>query len=526
MTVALGSVAVVSLVLSAVTTSLSEPFAYYGLHTRAWELAAGGLLALGQDRVRALPQPVRGLAGWVGLALVLGSAVGMGPDTVFPGVAATLPVAGTVLLVAAGMSGTPAGVGRLLAARPLTYVGRLSYVWYLWHWPCLVFAGVVTASAASTGDAPASVLPHGWVAFAAIVVSFGLSAASHHILEDPVRRSRWLVAVRHRSLALGVALTTTAVGAVGAFLPAASMTAQAGAVVADVAGAPSAAASASTPAVSRSVRRIVLRMSPLAARRDVPGDARGCYVGYTSTAAPAGCLFGDPHGHTTVVLVGDSHAQQWFPAINRIAHNRHWRLWVWTKSACPMVDLGVHLARFQGRYPQCTAWRSAVLRRIRSLGHVDAVVVSHFGGLATEMSARDGSLLGRRAVGPAWQRAWATTAASLSRVTSHVIVIRDVPLPSTDVPACLASHPHDARPCAFAHGPAFADADLLYTAEHAGAPHTQFVDLSDVLCPDATCPVVWRDGTVIYRDSHHLTATVSRDLAPYLGPRLQALLGR
>jgi hypothetical protein len=189
-----------------------------------------------------------------------------------------------------------------------------------------------------------------------------------------------------------------------------------------------------------------------------------------------------------------------------------------------MVDLGVHLGRFEGRYPSCTSWRSAVLARIRSLGHVDAIVVSHYGGLATEMSARDGSLLSRRAVGPAWQHAWSTMAARLSALATHVIVIRDVPKPSTDVPACLASHPHDARPCAFARSSAFGDADLLYAAERAGAPRTEFIDMSDVLCPGPTCPVVWRDGAVIYRDSHHLTATVSADLAPYLGPRVQRIL--
>ena len=521
MLVALAVLAAVSLLLSAVLTRTSEPFSYYGLHTRAWELAAGGLLSLSLGWVRSWPQAARGLAGWLGLLLVVGSSVMMGPDTVFPGIAATVPVAGTVLLVAAGASGSHAGVSRLLSAAPLTYVGRMSYAWYLWHWPCLIFVGTLAGPTATGDDSVGSVLPHGWAALAAVVVSFGLSVASHEWLEDPVRRSQWLAAVRHRSLALGAALTTTVIGAVGVVLPVASATAAPHPVVVDVEGGPSPAA-ATNHVASRSVeRKITLRMSPTAARNDDPGNAGGCYGDYESTTASPGCVFGDPHGRVRVALVGDSHAQQWFPALHRIALNRHWQLWVWTKAACPLVDLPVHLARFEGRYPACTQWRTSVLSRLAALPRFDAVVVSNFGGLAKQMSDTDGHLLKPRDVGAAWQAAWARTLGRLRPLTRRVIVLRDVPTPSTDVPACVASHTKDVRPCSFRRDTAFKFSNLLYNAERAvPSPVSRYVDMTDLLCPGDRCPVVWSDGSIIYRDSHHLTATVSLDLAPYLGPRL------
>ncbi|MDQ1695511.1 MAG: hypothetical protein QOJ03_864, partial [Frankiaceae bacterium] len=104
-------------------------------------------------------------------------------------------------------------------------------------------------------------------------------------------------------------------------------------------------------------------------------------------------------------------------------------------------------------------------------------------------------------------------------------VLRDVPKPAADIPACLAAHGQDARPCSFSRDFAFTRADALYGAEKAAAvPGARFLDLDDLLCPGDPCPVIAADGTIIYRDAHHLTATISRELGPVLGRRLSAAL--
>src|SRR4051794_21309679 len=109
MVAALAVIAAGSLVLSILITDRSGPYAYYGLHTRAWELAAGGLLALGGARLARLPGQARAAAAATGLVVVVASAVLIGPATPFPGWAALGPVVGTVLVVAAGTGGGGGG---------------------------------------------------------------------------------------------------------------------------------------------------------------------------------------------------------------------------------------------------------------------------------------------------------------------------------------------------------------------------------------------------------------------------------
>jgi hypothetical protein len=520
MTAGLIVLAAASLAWSIVATARSGPFAYYGLHTRAWELAAGGILALVAGTLARVPRRIRTAAGVVGLGIVIASAFGYDASTSFPGAAALVPVVGTVLVVAAGIDGTVAGVGRFLATRPMTYVGRLSYGWYLWHWPVLVFVGAVTAAGLQARPYAALRPAHGRAALAALAVSFLLSAASHRLVENPIRYSGWLAQARARSLALGAMLTAVSVAAVTAVLPATDGR-PAGPVLAPVA----AVRPSQAPKVSRATdHRVMLRMTPAQAREDEPPLTRECYVGYFQTAASGNCLFGDRQGKVTLALVGDSHAEQWYPALEHVALQRHWRLWVWTKSACPMVALPVRLPQFHGAYPWCDGWRENVMARLAALPRLDAIVVSHYGSLVTRGSRFGGEVgepLSADELPTAWRRAWTVTGTRLAGYARRVIVIRDVPKPSTDVPACLAEHGTDARPCSFPRALAFARADLTYDAERlADVPRQRFVDFDDLLCPGQVCPVVAADGTIVFRDNHHLTAAMSRDLAPVAGRRI------
>src|ERR687897_311670 len=66
--------------------------------------------------------------------------------TLFPGYAALVPTLGTAAIIAAGFATTSAGPARLLTLGPVRHVGRISYSWYLWHWPLLVFAAAVWGS--------------------------------------------------------------------------------------------------------------------------------------------------------------------------------------------------------------------------------------------------------------------------------------------------------------------------------------------------------------------------------------------
>ncbi|MGZ4594288.1 MAG: acyltransferase family protein, partial [Actinomycetes bacterium] len=346
---ALGAVFVVSLLGSMVLTQSAGPWAYFGLHTRAWELAAGAALALGAHRLRHVPLPVAGLVGWGGVGLIVYAAVTVSRATPFPGVAAVMPVTGTVLVLAAGARTRGRGTAGLLGLPAFVYVGRISYGWYLWHWPLLVLAGVMATMGVDDAESDGgTATPVGYVLMA-VLLSFALAAISHRFVEDPVRRSSWFAAHRHRSLALGAALTALsilvafaalgspdqhAVAATGAGADSATHWASAATTAPPMTrssmatGIPSPQATATAPAA----------MTPAQARADA-WPATDCFVGFAQTRAPSGCRFGAPHGRTVVALIGDSHAAQWLPAMDRLAKERGWQLWFWAKSACPMTDV-------------------------------------------------------------------------------------------------------------------------------------------------------------------------------------------
>lgn len=171
----------------------AAPWAYFGSLSRAWELGAGALLAL---VVTGRPRRRPALA-WAGCAAIIIGAVVFDEGTPFPGTAALLPVLGAVAIIAAGGN-------RLLEAAPMRWVGRMSYGWYLWHWPLLFFA-------------PAGLPARAGFAAAAL----GLAVLSHHLLENPVRYHRcWSVRPRRGLfLGLGLSAATAVVAALGLLVP-------------------------------------------------------------------------------------------------------------------------------------------------------------------------------------------------------------------------------------------------------------------------------------------------------------------
>ncbi len=127
-----------SLAAAVVWTRTSPPWAFFSLPTRAWELAAGGLVALSIQQWRRLPLLPAAIVGWGGLALIVLTCTQLGPGTPYPGTAALLPVLGTALVIGGGCVTGGLGAGRLLCRPAMRAIGRVSYSWYLWHWPVLL----------------------------------------------------------------------------------------------------------------------------------------------------------------------------------------------------------------------------------------------------------------------------------------------------------------------------------------------------------------------------------------------------
>jgi peptidoglycan/LPS O-acetylase OafA/YrhL len=117
-------------------------FAFYSPLTRTWEFGVGVLLALGAPAICRRTRRISFALGVIGATSIGVGACVITDTTAFPGVAALLPVVGAGLIVVAGMSPSR-GVTSLLALRPAVWVGDISYGWYLWHWPLIVFTAAV-----------------------------------------------------------------------------------------------------------------------------------------------------------------------------------------------------------------------------------------------------------------------------------------------------------------------------------------------------------------------------------------------
>ena len=162
---------------SIIITNHSAPWAYFSLQTRAWELALGALVAVGAGALARLPRVVAELGAFVGLVAVLTSCFVMSDATRYPGSMAALPVVGAALVIGCGV-GARRRVERILGESMMQCLGRVSYSWYLWHWPMLIITPMIVGHAL------------GWPA-RALVVWLSLLVAIGSYLSSRIRAAGW-----------------------------------------------------------------------------------------------------------------------------------------------------------------------------------------------------------------------------------------------------------------------------------------------------------------------------------------------
>ncbi len=369
-------VVTVSFALSLVTTYLVPAAAFFSLPTRAWQLAAGALVALTADQWRRLSPLVAAIAGWAGLTVILLVCTWLSASTLYPGTAAIWPTLGAVLVIGGGCAASAQGCGSILGLAPMQAIGRISYSWYLWHWPMLVLTPALLGH------------PLGLAArVAAALASGGLAVLTLRFIENPlrfaapIRRSAWA------SLALGGAATSVAV-CVGVGLLAWGVPIPIGrgapATPLAVTAAPAPTGSAMDiydAAVRHAFSQVQAAVETAADLQAVPSNlnpplagASAAHMGLSSdgclrTQKEAGqpeCATGDTASRTTVALVGDSHAAMWNPAFEIIATQRHWRLEMLAKMGCPLIDVpfAKHLGGLIEHFVHCEQWRAQILARL------------------------------------------------------------------------------------------------------------------------------------------------------------------
>ena len=243
----------------------------------------------------------------------------------------------------------------------------------------------------------------------------------------------------------------------------------------------------------------------------------GCHAG-VGAVVPAPCEYGMLTSDTVIVLVGDSHAAQWFSAIDIAAWQNDWKVVTMTKSSCPAVDVSTY-RRTDGDtgdqipYPECDRFRHNSWETIREL-HPDLVIFP----LLTRYKQINGSGFGN------WKTGLATSISAIAQEGTKVLIIGEAPKTSgVDVPACLRSHRNDISECANTRAEAEYPEKIFSILEVAIEHRATFVNPVDWVCDTEVCPVVI-GGNVVYRDSNHLNDAFVRYRAPQVAEAIRLAL--
>lgn len=469
------TVSIVSLVACIALTPTAQPWAFFSMPTRAWQFGVGAATFLLPNIV---PHGLRSrVLSWTGLALILATATVIDSTSPFPGYLATLPTFGAALVMSCGRTGVTKGVGRLLSLLPFQFVGRLSYSWYLWHWPFLVYSNHVLH------------LTHISQIVAADGLSFVTAVISFNLVENPIRFNPFFVRKSLVTLISSAVMSTTFI----------SM----------------------TYATYRMSREALLSPSQkrIQDSRVIPQKYERCIVGlWDSGSTLKTCTFGNPDASLKFVLFGDSHAWQWLPALETDIKRSGASLVTLVRSSCPTADVpDFYYPKLRREYSECRVWRSAAINRIKELKPNFVIVSNSYYYERLGISAKS------------WQVAQRKVLQRLTQFRARVVVIRDNPAPWKDLDDCLSAEVWHHRPeslCSFSRTTPFNE--TLFSADKDVANSitgVYLIDLSKKICPHKRCRPT-ENGLVKYRDSNHLSYAYVKSMANVLYSHLNPIIAK
>jgi peptidoglycan/LPS O-acetylase OafA/YrhL len=490
------SVGLASITYSIWVTPRDPGVAYFATTTRAWELALGGALAVFAAWER-WPEPLRRALGFVGAGMILVACMAYGTTTPFPGYQALLPTVGAALMIVSGASHRRLSMFSVLRSTPMQYVGDLSYSLYLWHWPVIIFYRELTGRQPELLDG-----------LIIAVVALALAHQTKMLVEDVFRAPGVLARPRWKPFIFSTACIA------GSLCSAAMIYRQAQVYDAPLTPAAPVAAERSGP-VETALAGVRPSLSKV--RKDVPAVyATGCHVGLKSDE-PLACHIGSASPDAaTLFVVGDSHAAQWAPAYEGIVETSRLNVESYTKAACLFAEVEVLGGRSSGAYDACTRWNEKVLQIIRDRRPEYVLVSQSRAYRALGVEDADANY---PVIAAALARRWTI----LAELGIQVIVLADTPRPGSDVPECLSKAGATIEGCTLPLAKANGRPDPLYlAAESAGI---KVIDMNDQLCPDASCRPVVAD-MLVWRDSHHVSATFAGYLRPILGSRVASSIAK
>jgi peptidoglycan/LPS O-acetylase OafA/YrhL len=490
---AFGAVFAVSLAYSIQQTTTNQAHAYFDTGARLWEFALGSLLALALPYLKP-GKILRVVLGWAGLVAMLSCGLLLTVDRSFPGFIALWPTLAAAAIITAGQSGSRFGVDRFLTWKPLVALGDNSYALYLWHWPLLVLA---LAGAGITA-------PNLFQGLCIVAVSVVLAVLTTRFVEKPLREWHWPKLRAWR--------TAVVIAACGALLagPVAVWQSQLVADEAEAASQPkelTPGAAALAPENAGKPTPEAKTIPAPAAMKNEWADIDGLCTDGNVASDPLlqGCLQNNKPEKVTkrIVVLGDSHAQQYMAALGPIAKSHGWEVVTLLKGNC----------RFGGESPErdadCNAFNRASTQYV--LDHrPDAVFTV-------------ASLTHKEAPFETEVPQYLEGIKPFTDAGMDVVGIRDNPRFNINMPECVQKNGEDAAECNVPQQESLAGSSPL-DAYRGQVPRLALMDMSDFICANGTCPAVV-GNVYVYKDDNHLTKTYVQTMIPMFEKRLLAATG-
>lgn len=491
--VAFGAIFAVSLAYSIDQTATNQAYAYFDTRTRLWEFALGSLLALALPYLKP-GKIVRVILGWTGVAAMISCGLLLTVDRSFPGFVALWPTLAAAAIIVAGQSGSRFGADRLLSWKPLVSLGDNSYALYLWHWPLLVLA------LAGTGV----VSPNLVQGLAIVAASVVMAVLTTRFVEKPLREWHWPQRRIWRNAVVIVACGALLAGPVSLWQT--KLTADEAAAAAQPRELTPGAAALTPENVGKPTPEAKIIPAP-AAMKNEWADIDGLCTDSNVPSDPvlSGCLQNSKPDVVTkrIVVLGDSHAQQYMAALGPIAKEHGWEVVALLKGNC---RFGAESAE---RDAECNAFNKAsaqyVLEHkpdavftVASLTHKDAPFETEVPGYLEGIKP-------------------------FTDAGMDVVGVRDNPRFAFNMPECVQKKGADAAECNPPLSESLADSSPL--DEYRGkVDGLHLMDLSDFICADGICPAVV-GNVYVYKDDNHLTKTYVQSMIPMFEQRLLAATG-
>lgn len=457
------TLAAVSLLLSIWWVWSDRMQAFYSPASRAWELLAGAWLALQPQRLQSVRTGVRGVA----VAVLLGATVLLNARVPFPGVVALLPVLAAVLLI--GVPATSDWTGRFLGHPWMVALGKVSYPWYLWHWPLLSFAYIIDSGQASAG-----------LRLALVVASLLLAVVTYRLCELPLRRLPRRLAISFLVVAVVI------LGLLGKNIH-------------------------DRHGLERIRHKNLIQLDQASGQDFLDFEKQGliteakCEKPFKFPEREV-CLRAHPDKPISAVVLGDSHAVHAFWGLAKAFNAQGLNLTVRGKGAC----VPVMAAPPGAGTSECERHMETTLRDIAGDTQVRAVALVFRGRYLTAQSSPQER--------QDFERKLDATLSLLQSAGKQVYYFLPVVEPGFDPRLCMGALPLGRKPpypCVIDKTADDAKSEVVRSSAArvlARWPQVRVMDPNIIFCREGFCPIL-QDGHSIFKDDNHLSHSGSLKLA-------------